>query len=136
MHSTPTGSIQKFRDAEHLWFWYVSSSRIRSDLRRGGSSEHRPCEILDIETLITRLHLTGRITREQLDIMVRFGERRRAPSQHVYRENRPAILWNGAMRTLQLAASIKGWVESFSHFLRIRKNRLNGFSVAGLNIAV
>ncbi|MCL2758263.1 MAG: hypothetical protein FWE64_02985 [Alphaproteobacteria bacterium] len=112
MHpTTDTNNIQKFRDAEHLWFWFVSSARIRGDLRRGGASESRPCEILDIETLVTRLHLSGRITRDQLAVMMQFGQRRRPPTQHIYAENRAAGLWRGAMRTLQLAASAKGWVE-------------------------
>ncbi|MCL1785524.1 MAG: hypothetical protein FWG39_00005 [Alphaproteobacteria bacterium] len=110
MQST-ANNAQKFRDAEQMWFWFVSSSKIRDGLRRAGTSEYRPCELVDIETLVTRLHLSGRITREQLEAMVKFGERRRAPSQHIYAENRSAGLWQSAMNTLQLAAGAKGWVE-------------------------
>jgi hypothetical protein len=111
MHATVNNNAQKFRDAEQLWFWFVSSSKIKDGLHRGGASEYRPCELIDIETLVTRLHLSGRITREQLEIMLRFGGRRRAPSQHIYSENRGAMLWQCAMRTLQTAASAKGWIE-------------------------
>ena len=111
MHATANNNSQKFRDAEQMWFWFVSSTKIRDGLRRGGASEYRPCELVDIETLVTRLHLSGRITREQLATMVQFGERRRAPTQHIYSENRAAVLWRDAMRTLQLAASAKGWLE-------------------------
>jgi len=111
MHATANNNNNKFRDAEQMWFWFVSSKRIQDGLRRAGASSFRPCELIDIETLTTRLHLSGRITREQLEIMVRFGERRRAPTQHIYAENRAAMLWQSAMCTMQLAASAKGWLE-------------------------
>lgn len=119
MHPTYTDNplVQKFRDSEQLWFWFTSSARIRSGLRRNpggpahGEADFRPCEIVDVETLVTKLFLTGRISREQLEIMKLFGERRRAPCQHVWAENRAATLWADAMRTLQIAASAKGWLE-------------------------
>ena len=104
-------AINKFRDAEALWFWFVSSTKLRGTFRGKHESEFRPCELIDIETLVTRLFLSGRLTRAQLEIMQEFGERRRAPHQHIYAENQKAALWCAAMRTLQLAASAKGWVE-------------------------
>ena len=107
-----TTVVQKFRDAEQLWFWFISSSRIREGMRRAADGGgFRPCEIVDVETLVTRLFLSGRLSREQLEIMKQYGERRRPPNQHIWAENRAAMLWSDAMRTLQMATSAKGWVE-------------------------
>ena len=106
--------VNKFRDAEQLWFWFISGTQFRSTLRHAGrmrETSFRPCESLDIETLITRLFLSGRISREQLEILKQYGERRRAPSQHIWSENRAAMLWTEAMRILQLAFGAKGWIE-------------------------
>jgi hypothetical protein len=99
-----------FRDAEHLWFWFVSSRRIQIG-GRAGTGGNRPCELVDIEALVTRLFLSGRLTREQLDVMQEFGMRRRAPSQHIYAENRAAVLWSSAMRIMQHSFQERGWVE-------------------------
>ena len=100
-----------FRDAEQLWFWFISSARIRTGLCRAGDAGMRPCEMVDIETFVTRLYLSGRLSRDQLVVMKQYGERRRAPSQHVWAENKDAAMWMDAMRTLQIAASAKGWIE-------------------------
>ena len=104
-------TVQRFRDAEQLWFWFISSNRIRDGLRRAGESSFRPCEIVDVETLVTRLFLAGRLSKSQLEVMKQYGERRRAPTQHVWAENRAAALWTDAMRTLQTAAHAKGWLD-------------------------
>jgi len=103
--------LRKFRDGEALWFWFVSSQRIRDGLRRGRESDTRPCELIDIETLVTRLYLSGKLSADQLDAMKEYGGRRRAPNQHVWAENRAAGLWSAAMRTLTFAAAARGWVE-------------------------
>lgn len=102
---------QKFRDGEALWFWFISSARIRDGLRKVRESNTRPCELIDIETLVTRLYLSGKLSPEQLEAMKEYGVRRRAPNQHVWAENRAAGLWSAAMRTLTHAATAKGWIE-------------------------
>ena len=112
---------QKFRDAEQLWFWFLNCRKkdaisAKSFLRAGQLSRailHNPypCEAIDVETLITRLFLAGKLTGEQLEILKEFGDRRRAPSQHVWAENKKAALWSDAMRTIATAARDKGWIE-------------------------
>ena len=105
------GTNEKFATAESMWFWFVSSRRIREGFGAGRESNRRPCELIDIETLVTRLYLCGKLSAPQLEIMQEYGRRRRAPSQHVWAENRAAGLWDAAMRTLDVAARAKGWVE-------------------------
>ena len=102
----------KFQSAEQLWFWFVYSKQIRNDgLRRpGNQSGKRACELLDVETLVTKLYLAGKFTQGQLSVMKEFGDRKRAPHQHIWAENRKAALWRAAMQTLESAAKNKGWI--------------------------
>ena len=113
----PNYQTKKFRDAEQLWFWFLSCRKkdaisVKSfahPVRRSGNPY--PCEAIDVETLITRLYLSGKLTAEQLETMKEFGDRRRAPNQHIWVENKKAALWAAAMREINIAAAIKGWME-------------------------
>lgn len=103
---------EKFQTAEQLWFWFLYSKQIKNVFSRNNfSSDKRVCEVLDIETLITKLYLSGQLTDEQLSVMKEFGDKRREPRQHIWAENKKAALWRSAMQTLELAALKKGWIE-------------------------
>jgi len=106
-----TGPQSIFIDAEHLWFWFVSGRQIKNGLTRRGGEWFRPCELVDVETLITRMYLSGRLSADELGVIKKYGELRRAPNQYVFNENRDAILWVSAMRAISAAARKKGWVE-------------------------
>ena len=43
--------------------------------------------------------------------MKKVGDRRRAPHQYIWAENRAAALWRDAMSTIESAASEYGWIE-------------------------
>jgi len=109
----PPEFSRQFHDAEQLWFWFLNCRRKDAETHRGRPIFHNPypCEALDVETIVTRLYLSGKITAEQLAVLKEFGDRRRAPSQHVYAENRKAALWSAAMREITAAAKQKGWIE-------------------------
>ena len=103
---------EKFQNAEQLWFWFMYSRSVRSGFTHNASrATRRPCELLDVETLVTKLYLSGRLTDEQLEIMKKFGDRRRAPHQYVWSENHAADMWRRAMETLDTAARGRGWIE-------------------------
>ncbi len=103
---------EKFQNAEQLWFWFLYSKSIQHGfMPRYTSSLRRPCELLDVETLITKLYLCGKITDEQLKIMKDFGDKRRAPHQHIWSENRAADQWRRAMDTICAAGRVRGWIE-------------------------
>ena len=105
-------TADKFQNAEQLWFWFLYSKSVQNGFARNrGTSMRRVCEVLDVETLITKLYLSGELTDAQLDIMKRFGDRRRAPHQYIWAENRAAALWDSAMKTLNNAAAARGWIE-------------------------
>lgn len=82
---------EKFQSAEQMWFWFLYSKSVRNDFARmRNTSTRRPCEVLDVETMITKLYLCGKITDEQLCVMKKYGDKRRAPNQYVWNENRDA----------------------------------------------
>jgi hypothetical protein len=102
---------EKFQNSEQLWFWFLYSKSVQNGFIHNHSSIKRPCELLDVETLITKLYLSGKLSDEQLDVMKKFGDKKRAPHQYIYSENCAAGLWNSAMKTLNDAARKNGWIE-------------------------
>lgn len=113
MKSTMTVcTAEKFHNAEQLWFWFIYSKSIQTGIMHmRGNPTRRPCELLDVETLVTKLYLCGKLTTQQLNVMKQFGDRRRAPNQYVWEENNAANLWENAMTVLDGAARERGWIE-------------------------
>ena len=101
---------EKFQNAEQLWFWFLYSKYAQNGFVYHNACLKRPCELLDVETLITKLYLSGKLSEAQLDVMKKFGDKRRAPHQYIYSENKAAMLWKTAMDTLTDAATKKGWL--------------------------
>lgn len=102
---------EKFHSAEQMWFWFLYSKSVQNGFMHGASHATRRCaELLDVETLITKLYLSGKLSEEQLGVMKEFGDRRRAPHQYIWSENRAADLWRRAMETLDAAAFARGWI--------------------------
>ena len=104
-------TTDKFQSAERLWFWFLYSKSIRNGFVHNHATIHRPCEVLDVETLITKLYLSGKLSDEQLNVMKKFGDKKRAPHQYIYSENHAAQVWDSAMNILANAARKKGWIE-------------------------
>ncbi len=103
---------EKFQNAEQLWFWFLYSKSIQNGfIKKHNSYTKRPCELLDVETLITKLYLSGQLSREQLNVMKKFGDKRRAPHQYIWEENRSADLWRRAMNVIETAGIKRGWIE-------------------------
>ncbi|MBQ8255550.1 MAG: hypothetical protein IJY99_01120 [Alphaproteobacteria bacterium] len=103
---------EKFQSAEQMWFWFLYSKSVRNSFSRVHTRPtRRPCEILDVETLITKLYLSGKLTDEQLSVMKEFGDKRRAPHQYIWNENRAAQQWTTAMSVLHDACIKRGWIE-------------------------
>ena len=109
----PNISTEKFHNAEQLWFWFLYSRQMRTNnlIKTRGHETRRPCELLDVETLITKLYLAGKLSDEQLLVMKKFGDKKRAPHQYIWAENRAAAQWNTAMNVLEEAAKQRGRIE-------------------------
>ena len=106
-------NAEKYQNAEQLWFWFLYSKSVRSGFcnnRIAAKQSRKICELIDVETLVTKLYLAGQISDEQLAVMKQFGDRRRAPHQYIWTENKAAALWRDAMQTLQTAAMSRGWI--------------------------
>ena len=108
----PINITEKFQSAEQMWFWFLYSKAMHNNLTRmRANATRRPCEVLDVETMITKLYLSGKLTDEQLKIMKDFGDKRRAPHQHIWQENRAAAQWRYAMEAIENAAKQRGWID-------------------------
>jgi len=101
---------ERFQNAEQLWFWFLYSKSAQTGFVHNHTCTKRPCELLDVETLITKLYLSGKLSEAQLNVMKKFGDKRRAPHQYIYSENKSAMLWKSAMDILEDAAHKKGWI--------------------------
>lgn len=102
----------KFQNAEQIWFWFVYSKGMRGRCIRGfGNTAQRPCELLDVEMMVTKLYLAGRLNDKHLTTMKKYGDRRRAPNPNDWSERRDAELWTTAMQILGNAAIRAGWIE-------------------------
>ena len=105
-------NTEKFHNAEQLWFWFLYSKSVRNGFAHNSMrGSRRVCELIDVETLITKLYLSGKLTDEQLGVMKEFGDKRRAPHQYIWRENQAAALWQRAMDVIEHAAQERGWIE-------------------------
>ncbi|MDR0449575.1 MAG: hypothetical protein LBG89_03930 [Rickettsiales bacterium] len=112
MDKQPNEYSYKFANAEVLWFWFVASKRIKTGfIARQAAGGNRPCEVIDIEVLITRLHLSGKISSEGVRVITRYGFLRRAPNRNHRFEERDADNWCAAMDAINAAAKSKGWLE-------------------------
>ncbi len=112
LKNTNVDLTQKFQNAEQMWFWFVYSRSVRGDMNRQNNRGNSPvCELLDVETMITKLYLSGQLTDEQLAVMKKFGDKKRAPHQYIWAENHDAYLWKCAMETLENAARKKDWID-------------------------
>ena len=111
-NTQPVYTTERFQNAEQLWFWFLYSKSVQNGfIQKHNSCTKRPCELLDVETLITKLYLSGKLTEEQLYVMKKFGDRRRAPHQYIWAEKHDADLWKHAMQILETAALHRGWIE-------------------------
>lgn len=105
-------NIEKFNNAEQMWFWFVYSKSVQSGFaHRQNQNTRRVCELLDVETLVTKLYLAGQLSQEQLMIMKKYGDKRRAPHQYIWAENHDAYIWKCAMEILENAARKKNWLN-------------------------
>lgn len=112
-NSVPIASnTDKFQNAEQIWFWFLYSKSVRNGFTpQNNHATRRVCELMDVEMLITKLYLAGKLSDEQLSVMKKFGDRRRAPHQHIWAENRAAARWAEAMDIIGAAARKCGWIE-------------------------
>jgi hypothetical protein len=99
---------QPFPDAESAWFWCVQTSEaIHSGARlsAGHATTPRPCEAVDIQTVVLRLARDKVLSDAHVNAMVKYGPRQLRPAQNTY-----GILWQQAMERITPILQHKGIV--------------------------
>ena len=105
-------NLEKFHSAEQMWFWFLYSKSVQTGyIKNYHPGSKHVCELLDVETMITKLYLSGQLTEEQLAVMKKFGDKKRAPHQYIWAENHAAYLWKTAMDVLEKAARKNNWID-------------------------
>lgn len=97
-----------FPDAESAWFWCLETAEAAHNgarLRAGMGAVSRPCEPVDIQTVILRLARQQLLNDAHLRTLAAYGRRQMRPS----REN-DAKLWQQAMNRLTPPLQRKGIV--------------------------
>ncbi len=103
---------EKFQSAEQLWFWFLYARGVTRGLSHGTSTSfRRACELIDVETLITKLYLAGRLTDTHLAVMKKYGDMRRPPNPNAYSEYHESRNWTQAMQIIRTVAVTRGWIE-------------------------
>lgn len=98
-----------FPDAESAWFWCVQTSEALhggARLRAGHSRTIRPCEPVDIQTVVLRLARQALLSQQHLSTLAEFGQQQLRPKSHPH-----ALLWAQAMERLTPALTRKGIIH-------------------------
>jgi hypothetical protein len=99
---------QPFPDAESAWFWCVQTSEaIHSGarLQAGKATTPRPCEAVDIQTVVLRLARDKILSDAHVRALVKYGPRQLRPARNNY-----GILWQQAMERMTPVLQHKGIV--------------------------
>ena len=105
--------INKFADAQHLWFWFCYKMEEQAQFRIKSSGNYiRPCELCDMQILLANLMRDKKINTQHLVVMREFFKLKREPNPNVWSENRKSFIWKDGMTALESAARTKGWIET------------------------
>ncbi len=102
---------EKFRDAEHAWFWTMGALVARREgANRAGSGTPRPCEPDDVLKCLDTLYRRRRIDLVHARILRIWGERQMAPNPAHVGERGDHRVWREAMERLEWPLRVKGIV--------------------------
>ncbi len=118
-----------FYSAEEAWFWFIAAQEARHSGARimtGVGTTPRPCEPVDILTVLDRLYRNQRLDRNHLMVLRHYGRRGKPPLPDRVKERRAAHIWAEAMAILEEPLVSKGIVQETMRgaeesFLRQRK---------------
>ena len=96
-YSTP------FCHADEAWFWAVASLAARHEGCRSASSGsiRRPCDPCDVLKCLDQLYQKGSVGLSHARVLMKWGNRRLAPSAHHATEATEAGVWREAMAYLE-----------------------------------
>lgn len=109
-----------FTTTEEAWFWFMQAQTARAEgakISAGIGHKPRPCEPVDILTVLDRLYRGRRLVMDHLRVLHHYGLRLTAPDPRRPREARAHKLWSEALEHLGSSLIHKGivargsWVE-------------------------
>ncbi len=106
-------SQNPFLTAEEAWFWFVQSYdaiHAGARVRKGYGSVVRPCEPVDIYTIVMRLFKQGFLHKEHLRVLTQYGQKLSAPNPRYQNQIHDSDLWYQAMDHLKSRMQHKGIV--------------------------
>lgn len=92
-----------FDSVEDAWMWSVQATVARYDgakIIAGQGETPRPCEPLDVMSVVSRMSRERRLSSHHVSVLVRYGRRCAAPDSKRQREFKDARLWDEALDTL------------------------------------
>jgi hypothetical protein len=104
-----------FISAEEAWFWFVTAQLAAADgarIKAGAGSSARPCEPVDIYTILDKLYRNRRLLIDHIHVMRHYGRRMFAPDPKRLKELRAHRLWCEAMERMEEVMIRKGIVEA------------------------
>jgi hypothetical protein len=99
-----------FPDAESAWFWCVQATEALyggARVRAGMGKTPRPCEPVDIHTIIVRLSNQDLLSPSHLKVLATYGRRQETPAIALH-----AKIWQQAMDRLTPPLQRKGIITS------------------------
>lgn len=100
---------EAFPDAESAWFWCVKTSEAihaGARLEPGRATTPRPCEAVDIQTVVLRLARQKILSAAHIKALATYGPRQMRP-----RSTPSAALWQQAMQRITPVLQQKGIVQ-------------------------
>lgn len=106
-------AFEPFSTVEEAWFWCVqcrSAQEQGARVAAGLGRQPRPCEPLDILTVVERLYRRGRLVSAHLQVLTEYGRQLMRPDPDRPRERKAAKLWDEAVQALAPQLQDKGIV--------------------------
>lgn len=110
---TADAAADPFPTVAEAWFWCVQARTAQvqgARLAAGMSDRPKPCEPLDILTVVDRLYRRRRLLAEHMQVLAHYGRQLLPPDPDSRRERRAAALWEEALAVLGPPLRDKGIV--------------------------
>ncbi len=114
MAQKPSGDGIPFVSVEEAWFWFVQANAARqagARIVKGIGCQQRPCEPVDILTVLERLYRARRLMMDHIRVLHFYGVRMVAPDPCREREAQAHKICSEALERLEDVLIAKGIVK-------------------------
>ena len=106
--------VTLFDSVEEVWFWCCKGQLMRESgcqFMRKTSSVLRPCHIDDIFKMLIKLRFSGKISKQHIDILEKYGNRFCSPDENILEEKSDCLFWEEGLSYLEQACFRKKLIE-------------------------